>query len=513
MQRQHVQSLKDALYHMQMRRKEYEKNRSYKLSLRKIFVAITVLLTLIYPFLYITKFKDITTMHFKQPIYDEMSISINKPFEKFDTSLSFSDYPFNKKGWFFDDYRNMINNTNLTLQAIQKISSPQLLITKYKINKFEFPITNPSIINIANIENYQSYMLKTISNSQNAEIIKNAMYILMGKWGKNQCDKCHYNDKGNYNYKFPGEEMQKYNHLNGIGLILFDKKWNVLSYVKMETNQYEHKHLNERWSPFEDCKLFDYLSMLYFHCVAHQFNQFPQYVMHDTNFFGGIFWKEQKMEIVAYIEWTDTTNNVSQILKTKRLVHMPPKHIKYRKPKNLIPFVYDNKLYYEWSLLPNYVINVDVNKNTNDSISGEYAYYNDNNNNSFEINEYHQNTGFLHLTDSNEYLGIAHIHYNLYDYLQLGTHEIMWGSHYSHVFFTIEDKPPFNLKRMSSQFCFVSPFTQTNGRKDCDVIQFVVGMTESKINNMDYVFISYGINDCISSVIVFNKTFVINMLR
>eukprot|EP01084_Bolivina_argentea_P289707 497525_1 len=292
--------------------------------------------------------------------------------------------------------------------------------------------------------------------------------------------------------------MQEKNHLNAIGIILFDKKWNVLCYVKMLTNQNSLKLWNERWSAFEDCKLFNYLSIVYFNCVAHKF-KLNGFMIGDNSFIGAILWKEQQNKIIAYIQWVaDTTNNnVSDILKAKRLVHTPPKHIAYRKPKNLIPLTYNNKLYFQWSLRSNsnYIINVDLNnKNTrNGSILGEYAYYNNISNVTYSY-EYHQNTGFIHLKDINEYLGIGHIHYNFYENFKINKHRITWGSHYSHFFFAINDKPPFNLKRISSEFCFVSLFTENNNNKsnDCDVIQFAGGMIESRINNIDYIFISYG---------------------
>ena len=62
-----------------------------------------------------------------------------------------------------------------------------------------------------------------------------------------------------------------------------------------------------------------------------------------------------------------------------------------------------------------------------------------------------------------------------------------YGHHYTHAFFTITDKPPYVIRRVSNEFMF--PSIKANNPH---IIQFASGL--SIVDN--HVLIAYGINDC-----------------
>eukprot|EP01084_Bolivina_argentea_P257177 433226_1 len=148
MQRQHVQSLKDALYHMQMRRKEYEKNRSYKLSLRKIFVVIIVLLTLIYPF------RDITAMYFK------MNIITNQQMNRMNTTQTNSTGTTN-----YTIETNNINNTNTILNRPKYKDYDMIILQWTTIWGINTNISLTTICNISGTDKINQKILITDDNS------------------------------------------------------------------------------------------------------------------------------------------------------------------------------------------------------------------------------------------------------------------------------------------------------------------------------------------------------------
>ncbi len=61
---------------------------------------------------------------------------------------------------------------------------------------------------------------------------------------------------------------------------------------------------------------------------------------------------------------------------------------------------------------------------------------------------------------------------------------------------------------MSEEFCVLSQYGNGN---DCELIQFILGITEETIDGIDYFFISYGINDCLSVIVKVEKQFIVSV--
>jgi len=234
-----------------------------------------------------------------------------------------------------------------------------------------------------------------------------------------------------------------------------------------------------------DCKLFIYSDSLYSHCItgAHSI------------YIGKLLWSEEKingrLEIVAYLD-SKSNANLPESLHLKELNSNNMKNVEKKMEK------YEKKMYSKWELhflVHNYIYH-DI-KTFDDILRAKVSY--------------DVNAGFIHLKESNELLGIGHIHSDFYNFMEVQRpFGIKGATHYLHFFYTIADEPPFRVKRMSDKFCFVSPYKNT---EDCDVIQFVMGMIESTLNNTQYLFVSYGINDCIGSIAKLEKQFVIDMLK
>eukprot|EP01084_Bolivina_argentea_P136461 240332_1 len=260
-----------------------------------------------------------------------------------------------------------------------------------------------------------------------------------------------------------------------------------------------------------DCRLFNYQSLVYFDCISN--------------------WKYPDLQnFISYVSWnesTETNEIIATFMHTKQLKHTPKLFNVFHSPRNLIPLTFYNKLYFLWDFKNSYWIQIDLETNNNNTghgipvIEGKYAYSNHNlfhskynsSNGVKDMNKmiYRTNCGWIHLSETNEYLGTGHFQYNMYDHLKLDRSDILWGSHYSHFFFTINDKPPFDIRRRSDEFCFISPYNNT--KRSCDVIQFIMGMVENTINDTQYIFISYGVNDCISSITALKKQYILNMLK
>jgi len=95
------------------------------------------------------------------------------------------------------------------------------------------------------------------------------------------------------------------------------------------------------------------------------------------------------------------------------------------------------------------------------------------------------------------------------------------GHHYTHAFYTISSKFPYELLRLSQEFLFPS-FLYPN---DGDLIQFASGIdiinndednnnttkTTATTKKKKFV-ISYGINDCEGAIIELDYNYVIDML-
>lgn len=106
----------------------------------------------------------------------------------------------------------------------------------------------------------------------------------------------------------------------------------------------------------------------------------------------------------------------------------------------------------------------------------------------------HGTSGFLlHLSESNEYLGVAHAHRSPENEEQFGEFA-PFGHHYTHAFFTLSDQPPYKLKRLSNEFIFAS---STPGfANDGENIQFASGLELIKRDGKEYVLLGYGVADC-----------------
>lgn len=123
---------------------------------------------------------------------------------------------------------------------------------------------------------------------------------------------------------------------------------------------------------------------------------------------------------------------------------------------------------------------------------------------------FHGTNGFMvHLPKTGEYLGIGHFHRppgrDKNDYAR-------FGHHYTHAFFTITDKPPFRLNRLSAELVLSSD----SYPDDADIIQFWSGLElstgfDGKEDSM--LALAYGINDCEGAAIHLELAFVDGLLR
>ena len=239
------------------------------------------------------------------------------------------------------------------------------------------------------------------------------------------------------------------------------------------------------------------------------------------------------------------------------------KHGMFEKPKNVLPLILSNnnekegktsiqsnsRIYWQWSSNPLFFVET-RNLTLNDDASVQATFVSNVDTNAMDriVNmtgvSMHQNAGFIKLIIDNnevEYLGVGHYHYDIYklmglsDEYNFGLH----GSHYAHYFFTINDKAPFYIKRISKDFCFTTPYsmgefnievsrnenkinrhyglkretTNVTLQSTCDVIQFVTGLTQVSIDNNDFVMVSYGVNDCFGTLALVSKQEILDMLQ
>mmetsp|Transcript_3926 Transcript_3926/g.9958 ORF Transcript_3926/g.9958 Transcript_3926/m.9958 type:complete len:575 (-) Transcript_3926:57-1781(-) len=109
----------------------------------------------------------------------------------------------------------------------------------------------------------------------------------------------------------------------------------------------------------------------------------------------------------------------------------------------------------------------------------------------------------VHLPSSSELLGIAHFHRPKHrqgsfcweDEEQESCNYAQFGHHYTHVLYTISDKAPHFLRRVSNEFML--PLHDTEKKNNAHIIQYASGL--SIIGNT--LVISYGINDCEPAII------------
>lgn len=128
----------------------------------------------------------------------------------------------------------------------------------------------------------------------------------------------------------------------------------------------------------------------------------------------------------------------------------------------------------------------------------------------------HNNVHPIRIPGTRELLGVAHWHRSPDDQKRIRTekygilakHSNHMNSHYTHIFFTMNDEEPFEVKRQSHEFCMSSP----QNENDCEVIQFVQGLT-FKTGSNDTLLMSYGVNDCESRVIDIKLEKILSMLK
>eukprot|EP01084_Bolivina_argentea_P045179 83157_1 len=416
-------------------------------------------------------------------------------------------YPFSHM-WLFDAYKKNINESRYTkfeeeFSSLIKLNGSYLIFDKFIYRNCSYPFFNPAIIRLDNIpNNYYDFVSKNIKSVDNINIIRQTRYLLLGRHGNSMC-KNKYNNNDFDDMKMPMS-----------GVLLFDEYWNVLKTIPVIFKyDYDIKHTQKEFiiKYLTDCRLFVYLSMIYADCIGYK---------HWTsfNFIGPLLWYESNENKELIIVLNAKQSHFPSILRTRNLrfdENTNDSYVLYSDARNFIPLIYNNELYFQVNIQHSYFIKIkyyDITNNTDDIIYGQKTgYFNPNPYNLFNKgDQIHQSVGFIHLKESNEYLGIGHVHLDLYKRTGQDQYGMHFGNHYTHFFYTIIDKPPFYINRISPLFCFGSPYNDTN--HDCDITQFVCGLIEDTINNIDYFFISFGINDCSAAIVVIQKSFVTNLL-
>ena len=105
-----------------------------------------------------------------------------------------------------------------------------------------------------------------------------------------------------------------------------------------------------------------------------------------------------------------------------------------------------------------------------------------------ETSNYHGTSGYLVKFKRDELLGIGHFHRG-----PLNRSYAEFGHHYTHSFFTISEKAPHSLQRLSGEFVFQA---KTGGKEDAEIIQFATGLEIIEREGKTFVLIGYGLNDC-----------------
>ena len=440
-------------------------------------------------------------------------------------------YPFSKT-WLFDFVKSVGNMTGITLtENIPhfKINSMQIVIKSFKYDNYQLPIMNPTIFDLNSINNYKSkHILPIFTSDKNIEIISKARYLVIGRWYHVQCKASGYNYFNKESNPISESLYSKLNKQNNfIGGILFDNKFNILSHMLFDFSWYSNNG-NSSLAGLNDCRLFKHLNKIYVDCIT-----FSNEYHRAWNYFGPLLWFEREEDKSIGLHLSSLT--------TKRLIYQAEYLNKknYHKPKNLIPLSYKNELYFQWLIEPTYFIKIDSGIDVSDDrsiISAKFAFskeykYNQEMKATRDKPSKHQNVGYIYLNEFDEYLGVGHYHYDLYKRLNLNVeYGFSFGTHYTHFFYTINSQTPFSISKISNDFCFVTPFDTTSlfdndddktniyfdkshSQSQCDVIQFVVGMIETRINDIDYFLLSYGVNDCMSSFALIKRSTVLSILE
>lgn len=122
---------------------------------------------------------------------------------------------------------------------------------------------------------------------------------------------------------------------------------------------------------------------------------------------------------------------------------------------------------------------------------------------------YHGTSGFLlYLPATEEYLGVGHIHRER-KWAKDVRVDARFGHHYTHSFFTMTSRPPYQLTKVSPEFLF--PSKSLEG--DADVVQFASGLEWVPSTKHQLIAIGYGINDCESAIVQVSWKTVESLLR
>jgi hypothetical protein len=103
------------------------------------------------------------------------------------------------------------------------------------------------------------------------------------------------------------------------------------------------------------------------------------------------------------------------------------------------------------------------------------------------------------LHESGERLGLIHRHYGM------NNTSGVWGTHYTHAFFTMSMKPPYRILRVSHEWCIGSLVRPG----DCEAIQFVTSIERDG----GVLILGYGANDLEAMVMTLRVDDVLGMLR
>jgi hypothetical protein len=112
------------------------------------------------------------------------------------------------------------------------------------------------------------------------------------------------------------------------------------------------------------------------------------------------------------------------------------------------------------------------------------------------------------LEDAQQFLGLGHFHRGNGDSVENiknGHTSGLFGHHYTYFFFTLTKSSPFQLTRLSSEFCIPSE----QDPADCDAVQFATGM----VLEGEKLHISYSVNDRDAKVATVNMETVLGSLK
>ena len=88
--------------------------------------------------------------------------------------------------------------------------------------------------------------------------------------------------------------------------------------------------------------------------------------------------------------------------------------------------------------------------------------------------------------------------------------KIRWGFRYTHFFYTVDPRPPYDILAFSTEWCIAA----AQDPSDCETIQFAAGATlRNASGGSQELVVSYGVNDCEAKLATFSLDRVWSMLR